>query len=92
QAYATLGNGGKLTPPTFVRGQHNETRQVVTPEVARQVIDMMETVVTQGGAKGAAILGYHVAGKTGTARKNGANGYERGHYNALFAGLVPATR
>lgn len=92
QAYATLGNGGKLTPPTFVRGQHNETRQVVTPEVARQVIDMMETVVTQGGAKGAAILGYHVAGKTGTARKNGAGGYERGHYNALFAGLVPATR
>ncbi len=30
--------------------------------------------------------------KTGTARKTGANGYESGHYNALFAGLVPATR
>ncbi|MFT4248461.1 MAG: penicillin-binding protein 2 [Pseudomonas sp.] len=91
QAYAALGNGGKLIPPTFVKGQHNEPRQVLSPQVAREVIDMMETVVTQGGAKGAAILGYHVAGKTGTARKNGPHGYERGHYNSLFAGLVPAT-
>ncbi|WP_434212989.1 peptidoglycan D,D-transpeptidase FtsI family protein [[Pseudomonas] boreopolis] len=91
QAYAALGNGGKLIPPTFVKGQHNEPRQVVSPQVAREVIDMMETVVTQGGAKGAAILGYHVAGKTGTARKNGPRGYERGHYNSLFAGLVPAS-
>jgi len=48
-------------------------------------------VVTQGGAKQAAVLGYHVAGKTGTARKAGPGGYERGHYNALFAGVVPAT-
>ena len=47
--------------------------------------------MTQGGAKGAAILGYHVAGKTGTARKNGPRGYEQGHYNLLFAGVVPAT-
>lgn len=92
QAYATLGNGGKLVPPTFVKGHHAEARQVVDAKVAQQVIGMMETVVTRGGAKAAAILGYHVAGKTGTARKTGANGYESGHYNALFAGLVPATR
>ena len=37
------------------------------------------------------MLGYRVAGKTGTARKTGPGGYERGHYNALFAGVVPAT-
>ncbi|HHW4678337.1 MAG TPA: peptidoglycan D,D-transpeptidase FtsI family protein [Xylella sp.] len=92
QAYAALGNGGKLIPPTFVKGQHGEARQVIDPKIARQVIGMMETVVTIGGAKAASILGYHVAGKTGTARKTGANGYESGHYNALFAGLVPATR
>jgi len=90
-AYAALGNGGRLIPPTFVKGQHNEARQVISPEVAREVVAMMETVVTQGGAKQAAVLGYHVAGKTGTARKTGPGGYERGHYNALFAGVVPAT-
>jgi len=92
QAYSALGNGGKLIQPTFVKGQRSESRQVVSAQVAHTVIGMMETVVTQGGAKDAAILGYHVAGKTGTARKTGPGGYVRGHYNALFAGLVPATR
>ena len=94
QAYAALGNGGKLISPTFIKGQPVEertTRQVVDPAIAAQVVPMMETVVTQGGAKQAGVLGYRVAGKTGTARKAGPGGYERGHYNALFAGLVPAS-
>ncbi|MGV8960494.1 MAG: peptidoglycan D,D-transpeptidase FtsI family protein [Stenotrophomonas sp.] len=91
QAYSALGNGGKLIPPTFVKGQRNESRQVLDEGIAQEVVRMMETVVTQGGAKQAGILGYHVAGKTGTARKNGPRGYERGHYNLLFAGVVPAT-
>ncbi|CBA17296.1 penicillin-binding protein 2 [Xanthomonas albilineans] len=91
RAYCALGNGGKLVTPTFVKGQHEETKQVLDPAIAKEVVAMMETVVTQGGAKGAAILGYHVAGKTGTARKTGPGGYEHGHYNALFAGLVPAS-
>ena len=92
QAYAALGNGGKLIQPTFVKGQRSESRQVVSAQVAHTVIGMMETVVTQGGAKDAAILGYHVAGKTGTARKTGPGGYVPNHYNSLFAGLVPAKR
>jgi len=90
-AYSALGNGGKLIAPTFVKGQRNEGKQIIDENIARQVVAMMETVVTQGGAKQAAVLGYHVAGKTGTARKAGPGGYERGHYNALFAGVVPAT-
>ena len=94
QAYAALGNGGKLISPTFIKGQPIEertTRQVVSPEVAAKVVPMMETVVTQGGAKQAGVLGYRVAGKTGTARKAGGGGYESGRYNSLFAGLVPAS-
>ncbi|WP_068814102.1 peptidoglycan D,D-transpeptidase FtsI family protein, partial [Xanthomonas translucens] len=91
RAYCALGNGGKLVTPTFIKGQHEETKGVLSPAIAKEVVTMMETVVTQGGAKGAAILGYHVAGKTGTARLNGPGGYIRGHYNALFAGLVPAS-
>ncbi len=91
QAYAALGNGGKLIPPTFIKGQRNEARQVIDPKIATDVVRMMETVVTQGGAKQAGILGYHVAGKTGTARKAGPGGYVRNHYNSLFAGVVPAT-
>ncbi len=90
-AYSALGNGGRLIAPTFVKGQHNEGKQIIDEKVAKEVVAMMETVVTQGGAKGAAVLGYHVAGKTGTARKAGPGGYQAGHYNALFAGVVPAT-
>ena len=90
-AYSALGNGGKLIAPTFVKGQRNEGKQIIDEKIAKEVVAMMETVVTQGGAKQAAVLGYRVAGKTGTARKAGPGGYERGHYNALFAGVVPAT-
>jgi cell division protein FtsI (penicillin-binding protein 3) len=80
-----------LTPPTFVKGQINESRQAVRPEIADQVLRMMQTVTETGGtATQAAILGYHVAGKTGTARQASAGGYAR-RYTTTFAGLVPAS-
>ena len=88
-AYATLGNGGRAIAPTFVKGQRNEPVQVLSPEIAREVVHMMQTVTEPGGtATQAAILGYHVAGKTGTARKSKGGGYSR-EYFAFFAGLVP---
>jgi len=89
QAYAALANGGVLVPPTFVKGQRNEGRQVLDPLVADQIMEMMQTVTEPGGtARQAAILGYHVAGKTGTARISRAGGYDR-RYTAFFAGVVP---
>ncbi|PJK11944.1 cell division protein [Lysobacteraceae bacterium NML120232] len=88
-AYATLGNDGVAIRPTFIKGQQNEHRQVLDPEIARTVVRMMQTVTEPGGtATQAAILGYHVAGKTGTARKASGGGYSR-RYVAYFAGLVP---
>ena len=91
RAYAALGNGGRLVTPTFVKGEHREAPQVIDPAIAREVVGMMETVVTQGGAKRAGVLGYRVAGKTGTARLASGGGYARGRYASLFAGLVPAS-
>ncbi len=89
QAYAALANHGRLLPPTFVKGQRNEGRQVLDPVVAGQVMKMMQTVTETGGtATQAAILGYHVAGKTGTARISEGGGYSR-RYTAFFAGVVP---
>jgi cell division protein FtsI (penicillin-binding protein 3) len=90
QAYAALGNGGKLITPTFVKGERNEARSVLDPAVAHTVMAMMQTVTEKGGtAEQGAILGYHVAGKTGTARKyNGTGGYSR-RYVSFFAGVVP---
>ncbi len=91
RAYCALGNGGHLLEPTFVKGQRNPAVQIADPRITREVVDMMETVVTQGGAKAAGILGYRVAGKTGTARQASGGGYAAGRYASLFAGLVPAS-
>lgn len=91
RAYCALGNGGHLLEPTFVKGQRNPSVQIADPKITREVVDMMETVVTQGGAKAAGILGYRVAGKTGTARQASGGGYAAGRYASLFAGLVPAS-
>ena len=88
-AYATLGNGGRAIVPTFVKGEVGEPVQVLDERIAREVVRMMQTVTEPGGtATQAAILGYHVAGKTGTARKASNGGYSR-RYFAFFAGLVP---
>ncbi|MFL6587533.1 MAG: peptidoglycan D,D-transpeptidase FtsI family protein [Luteimonas sp.] len=88
-AYATLGNHGRSIAPTFVKGHAGESRQVVSAAVADEVVRMMQTVTEPGGTgTRAAILGYHVAGKSGTARKASGGGYAR-RYLAFFAGLVP---
>src|SRR3546814_3660473 len=88
-AYAALANGGRMIEPTFVKGQRQESRQVLDPEIAHEVMAMMQTVTEPGGtAKDAAILGYHVAGKTGTACIASGGGYSR-RYAAFFAGVVP---
>jgi cell division protein FtsI (penicillin-binding protein 3) len=92
-AYATLGNDGRAMTPTFVKGgQRNEATQVVTPALAREIVRMMQTVTEPGGtATQGAILGYHVAGKTGTARRASGGSYER-KYVSYFAGLVPVDK
>jgi len=90
QAYAALGNGGRLIAPTFVKGERHEPVQVLDPAISGTIMRMMQTVTEPGGtATQAAILGYHVAGKTGTARKfNEFGGYSR-RYVSFFAGVVP---
>ncbi len=88
-AYATLGNGGRAIVPTFIKGETGKVTQVLDERIAREVLRMMQTVTEPGGtATQAAILGYHVAGKTGTARIL-INGVYSRRYNAFFAGLVP---
>ena len=76
--------------PTFVQGQQGEGERILDERIADDVLAMMQTVTEPGGtATGAAILGYHVAGKTGTARKySPVGGYSR-EYISLFAGVVP---
>jgi len=91
RAYAAIGNGGRLVTPTFVKGGDSPSKAVLDPHVASQIMAMLETVVTpEGTAPQAAVLGYRVAGKTGTARYASGGGYSK-IYDSLFIGLVPAT-
>lgn len=102
QVYQVIANDGLRISPRIVAGRSNalgefepmsvpEPQRVVSKETARKVLSMMETVVSnEGTAPGAAIPGYRVAGKTGTANRiDDSCGCYRG-YVASFIGVAPA--
>ena len=93
QAYSVFAAGGTRKPVSILKlDQPPMGEQVMKPEVARQVVKMMESVTAPGGTgTRAAVPGYRVAGKTGTVHKVGRNGYEDSRYVAVFAGLAPAS-
>ena len=92
-AYLTLASGGKRVPLSILKqDRQTETEQVFDPEHVRQVLAMMELVTSQAGtASKAAVPGYRVAGKTGTARIVGKQGYDDERHVAWFAGMVPVS-
>jgi cell division protein FtsI (penicillin-binding protein 3) len=103
-AFAAVANGGRLMQPQIIRavldGQGREirsfepaaVRQVISPETARTLTDMMVNVVRNGTGHNAAIPGYDVAGKTGTAQKMdpATRRYSRAPGVLSFVGFVPA--
>ena len=91
-AYTIFAHDGELIPVTMYRtnGQPPQGERVISPEVARQVRQMLETVTAPGGtAPQAQVMGYRVGGKTGTAWKHTGRGYDRSKYRASFIGLAP---
>ncbi|MCH9757178.1 MAG: penicillin-binding protein 2 [Gammaproteobacteria bacterium] len=91
--YAIFANNGRLMPVHLLHSDEQKLgKQVVTPEISKQVLEMMESVVKRGGTgTKAAVPGYRVAGKTGTARIAGQHGYQEKRYMATFAGIAPAS-
>jgi cell division protein FtsI (penicillin-binding protein 3) len=92
-AYATLGNNGISRPVTFLRvDQPPAGERALDEHVAHSLVHMLESVITpEGTGVKAALAGYRVAGKTGTAWKATAGGYSTDKYMSVFAGVVPAS-
>jgi cell division protein FtsI/penicillin-binding protein 2 len=94
-AYATIGNGGVRVTPHLVgkvgskRVRGDTGTRVVSRHTANRMMSMFRDVVLEGTGTQAAIPGYTVAGKTGTAQK-AENGRYVTKYVASFVGLVPA--
>src|SRR5881275_934501 len=105
-AMATIANGGKLVTPRIVKSittSDGKTvsslspialRQVISPETATQIGTALRGVVSdRGTAAAAAVPGFIIAGKTGTAQKvDPRGGYEKGQYVVSFCGYLPADR
>jgi cell division protein FtsI/penicillin-binding protein 2 len=78
--------------PHLVMDGRPKKRRVISPEVSEQLMSMMRDVVLEGTGMEAAVDGYQVAGKTGTAAKpDPRGGYSTSRYVASFVGAVPAS-
>jgi cell division protein FtsI/penicillin-binding protein 2 len=103
-AMSAIANGGKLMTPRIIKsitttdGKEVSSlspivqRQVISSETAREIGEALRGVVSdRGTAAAAAVPGFIIAGKTGTAQKvNPHGGYDKGHYVVSFAGYLPA--
>ena len=93
RGYTVFARDGDIIPVTFLKAQGPAVgTQILSPEVAHAMRGMLELAAgPHGTAPRAQIMGYRVAGKTGTAHKQEGNGYAKDRYRATFVGLAPAS-
>jgi cell division protein FtsI (penicillin-binding protein 3) len=102
-AFSALANGGMLIRPHLVKAVIKngmvvqeiapaQVRRVISEPTARQVTNILQGVVTRGSGRAAAVEGYTVAGKTGTAQKfdTALGKYSAQKSTASFVGYLPA--
>jgi len=96
-AYAAIANGGWLRRPVLVQsdtgdaesGSNTGATRVLEERLARRLSGVLEGVVTVGTGKLAAVPGYRVAGKTGTAQRAANGNYDDENHTSWFAGFLP---
>jgi len=93
QAYSVFASGGLLNPVSIYKQDARPIgHRVMSEENAKSVLKMMQSVVKNDATgKNAAVDGYHVAGKTGTAYKLINGRYSKNHLIVSFIGIAPAT-
>jgi len=94
RAYTVFARDGDLVPLSLLRVDALPAgKPIVSKQTAERVRHMLELAVQPGGtAPRARIMGYRVAGKTGTAHKPESGGYAADRYHASFVGFAPASR
>lgn len=100
RALSAIANGGELVTPHFLMETPDDPdtsrawprERVISEQTAQESRVILETVVSEGTGGNAAVSGYTVAGKTGTAQKarEDGKGYAKDKYIASFAGFLPA--
>lgn len=88
-AYLAIASGGVKKEVSLLAGARVESARVFSEDIADELRMMLAQVVESGTGAKAAIEGYGVAGKTGTVRKIGADGYRDTEHLAFFAGMAP---
>jgi len=93
RAYTVFARDGELAPLSLLKtGVPAAGKRVFSPEVAREVREMLEAAVQPGGtAPRARIVGWRVGGKTGTAHKEENGGYAAHKYVSSFVGFAPVS-
>jgi cell division protein FtsI/penicillin-binding protein 2 len=96
-AYTAIAHEGILRPPQLIKRIGEEEvhepqgKQVIKPQVAAEIREMLEGVLQAGGtASAVSVPGYTLAGKTGTAQVAEGGGYSKTKYVASFIGFAPA--
>jgi len=100
-AYTLFANQGRLMPLSLftqqvatasANAQQTDFINVISADHAQSILQMLESVTNKGGTgKQAAIAGYRVAGKTGTARKFIKGRYSKDRHLSLFVGIAPVS-
>jgi cell division protein FtsI (penicillin-binding protein 3) len=93
RAYTAIAHDGMLMPVSIFKTDPSQPvtgPQIFSPTTAREVRAMLESVVSrEGTSPEAAVPGYRVGGKSGTAYKQVGHGYDRSRYRASFVGMAP---
>ena len=94
RAYSVLADDGQLKPVSIqLQTSAVQGEEVLPAKYVRQVRTMLKGVVSEEGTgKKARVPGYQVAGKTGTVKKVGPQGYSDDKYVSLFVGMAPADK
>ena len=100
-AISSIANDGELMQPRLVKGYTDNkgnvieeiapksVRKVVSEETSKKMLEIAQSVVSDGGGKTAYLPGYRLGGKTGTAQKVVDGVYAQGKYICSFVGIAP---